>query len=147
MQLIVIIITVISIHIWSRIFHLCNYCVTCMSCDFSLPHVSYERKCIAAGFTVPANLLLTDPAENPKHARWLQTVRKNLLRIFFTTNFRYSKRTISLASLICEGCGLRGLANDRKAENSRFMHVKLCRLASKKHSYGPKWSQKQFHSL
>ena len=42
-----------------------------------------------------------------KRGRWLRTVQKKLFRLSLPTTFHSSKRTISLARLVCEGCGLR----------------------------------------
>ena len=69
-----------------------------------------------------------------------------LPRVFLPTTFYSYKRTISLASFTCEGCGFWTISKlDRKADTSGVqcngqndIHVKFCRLASKKHRVGPK---------
>ena len=62
------------------------------------------------------------PCNAPKHlgtmlklARWLRTVQQNCSASLPTT-FRSYRRTISLASFTCEGCGFRPISKlDRKA--------------------------------
>ena len=72
---------------------------------------------------------------------------EKLLRAFLSTTSPSSKRTISLANLICERCGLRNKQTIRKPKpvlydamgrKVVFTHMKLCCLASEKHRIGPK---------
>ena len=77
-----------------------------------------------------------------KLARWLRTVQQNH-SVSLPRTFHSYKRTISLASFTCEGCGFWPISKlDRKADTIGVRrnghHVKLCCLASEKHRIGPK---------
>ena len=75
--------------------------------DHIFPHSWLPRRCQLAP------LLGGRPRNAPKHtgtmlklARWLRTVQQNCSASLPST-FRSYKRTISLASFTCEGCGFR----------------------------------------
>ena len=107
---------------------------------------------VSTGPLFPSLVAGGRPRNAPKHigtmlklARWLRTVQQNCSASLPTT-LRSYKRTISLASFTCEGCGFRPISEqDRKADTigvrrngQNGIYVKLCRLASEKHRIGPK---------
>ena len=67
----------------------------------------------------------------PKHVvklvKWLQTVRKTLLS-FLPTTCRSSKRMISFASLICEGCGLWDKQTIGKPKPGQYCMMKWAKI-------------------
>ena len=112
------------------------------------PH-SWLAPCLQA---LPISVIARrTPAQRPEEVRYhvetCEMAANSATELFRESSFQQlSVLMISLASFTCEGCGFRLISEaDQKADTigvrrngQNCIHVKLCRLASKKHRIDPR---------